>query len=397
MCLYLGLLVVFLAASYYEITIIFVKIMAASAIAISSDSSDESVGSPPSRVILFGDIPTVIPSTSVVAPETYYCYHGPSSSHEFPIAPVTAPPGIRRRSATLIRPGEAIPFGRPYRTHLNGPRKLLTARKRVRPLPARRLASRHASPRSPDHHSSSSVHLRDLFASYPFVVWMRQIRLIRDLRLEMYHLDCVTLRGEHHDVVRHFVNWWLAPLSNWYPRTYIRVSLGDSSERPNAFNFSVAGTISVLRFIVMEVSIEEDAEVGLYRDGFGYGVRRRAGDMLRVVIDPMTAPLVGEEIVRVIGLWIENCHPQRRFWRCPISWIASGDKGWMAEMIYSLRMENLMVRAMLDIERDRVSSLRLHMSLSQEEFRQIRRDRDDARGRLRSLELYLGRRFGFRP
>ncbi|GKE66268.1 hypothetical protein Tco_1520429, partial [Tanacetum coccineum] len=45
-------------------------IMAASAIAISSDSLDESVGSPPSRVILFGDIPTVIPSTSVVAPET---------------------------------------------------------------------------------------------------------------------------------------------------------------------------------------------------------------------------------------------------------------------------------------------------------------------------------------
>ncbi|GJY45758.1 hypothetical protein Tco_0434821 [Tanacetum coccineum] len=42
----------------------------ASAIAISSDSSDESVGSPPSWVILFGDIPTVIPSTLVVAPET---------------------------------------------------------------------------------------------------------------------------------------------------------------------------------------------------------------------------------------------------------------------------------------------------------------------------------------
>ncbi|GJT05793.1 putative reverse transcriptase domain-containing protein [Tanacetum coccineum] len=46
------------------------QIMAASAIIISSDSSDESVGSPPSRVILFGDIPTIIPSTSVVAPET---------------------------------------------------------------------------------------------------------------------------------------------------------------------------------------------------------------------------------------------------------------------------------------------------------------------------------------
>ncbi|GJR28462.1 hypothetical protein Tco_1104694 [Tanacetum coccineum] len=98
------------------------KIMAASAIAISSDSSDESVGSPPSRVILFGDIPTVIPSTSVVALETStialvissaapvvettlvasptgLVTKRPSSSFEFPIAHVTAPPEIRRCEA----------------------------------------------------------------------------------------------------------------------------------------------------------------------------------------------------------------------------------------------------------------------------------------------------------
>nr|GFC49386.1 hypothetical protein [Tanacetum cinerariifolium] len=37
---------------------------------IFSYSSDESVGSPPSWVIIFGDIPTVIPSTLVIAPET---------------------------------------------------------------------------------------------------------------------------------------------------------------------------------------------------------------------------------------------------------------------------------------------------------------------------------------
>ncbi|GKG26662.1 hypothetical protein Tco_0402365, partial [Tanacetum coccineum] len=34
----------------------------------------------------------------------------PSSSSEFPIPLVTAPLGIRRRPAILIRPGEAIPF-----------------------------------------------------------------------------------------------------------------------------------------------------------------------------------------------------------------------------------------------------------------------------------------------
>ncbi|GJV04689.1 putative reverse transcriptase domain-containing protein [Tanacetum coccineum] len=218
------------------------QIIAASAIAISSDSSNESVGSPPSRVIFFGDIPTVIPSTFVVAPETstiapvissaapmvettlvasptglcglvpysgsdsdspdemsslehisplpaispFVCTESseapdssdgpqsqdpyvatvacwrsrvtarPSPSSEFHIAHVTALPGVRRRSAILIRLGEAIPFGRPYRTHLNGPRKLLTTRKRVGVIHARRFVSRHASPRSSDHHPSSS-------------------------------------------------------------------------------------------------------------------------------------------------------------------------------------------------------------------------------------------------
>ncbi|GKA69644.1 putative reverse transcriptase domain-containing protein [Tanacetum coccineum] len=61
--------------------------------------------------------------------------------------------------------------------------------------------------------------------------------------------------------------------------------------------------------------------------------------------------------------------------------IARGERAGMIERIESLRLENLKVRAMLDIERDRVNSLRLHMSLSQEEFRQVRRD--DTRGRFR--------------
>ncbi|GKF17102.1 hypothetical protein Tco_0062020 [Tanacetum coccineum] len=54
--------------------------------------------------------------------------------------------------------------------------------------------------------------------------------------------------------------------------------------------------------------------------------------------------------------------------------IASRDRARMAEMIYSLRLENL-----------------------KEEFCQIRKDRDDARGRFRRLESYLERCFGFRP
>ncbi|GJR22188.1 reverse transcriptase domain-containing protein [Tanacetum coccineum] len=99
--------------------------------------------------IIFGSILTI-------------CGHIRSSSHdtlapssEFPLPPVVAPPRIRRWPTILIRPGEAIPFGRPYRTHPNWPRKLLTARKRVGPFPTRRLAWRRVSHRSLDRHSLS--------------------------------------------------------------------------------------------------------------------------------------------------------------------------------------------------------------------------------------------------
>ncbi|GKD27646.1 hypothetical protein Tco_1233860, partial [Tanacetum coccineum] len=77
-------------------------------------------------VILFGTLPAIIP---VIL--------------EVPIAPADP----------IVAP-EAIPFGQPYHTHLNGPRKLLTARKRVGPFPASRLAWRWVSHHSSDRHSS---------------------------------------------------------------------------------------------------------------------------------------------------------------------------------------------------------------------------------------------------
>ncbi|GKF57569.1 hypothetical protein Tco_0171106, partial [Tanacetum coccineum] len=49
-------------------------------------------------------------------------------------------------------PGQPIPHGRPYRYHLNGLIHMMTARKRVGPLPTHRLAVRHSA----DHSSSDS-------------------------------------------------------------------------------------------------------------------------------------------------------------------------------------------------------------------------------------------------
>ncbi|GKA65987.1 hypothetical protein Tco_0765694 [Tanacetum coccineum] len=555
--------------------------MAASAIAISSDSLDESVGSPPSRVILFGDIPTVIPSTSVVAPKTstivpvissvapvvemtlvasptglcglvpysgsdsdspdemsspehisplpaissFLCTDsseapdssdGPPSqdpyvstvarwtsrvtarpsSSEFPIAPITVPLRIRRRSAILIRPREAIPFARPYRTHLNGLRKLLTARKRVGLLPARRLASRYASPRYSDHRSSSSssssdsslVHSSGLDASDQ----AHSGPLTRDVSLRLcYPPRRAPRRSEA------FCRWCAAPLSTLYPLTTSKSSSGDSSEKPlhssshsagpsckrcRSSVDSVPSSTLVMRSLAptcadflpprkrfrdsysSEASIEKDAEVGpieirvdmelgigdgndvrdhveidprdVRDDTEEYKADASAGDTVEVGIDPMFAPIVNDDIVEPAGEDSSDSSGNkdgivRSFEDIPIDLgdvlrdfyhhmskvridriveietaqsrleadqlIASGDRARMAERIYSLRLENLKVRAMLDIKKDRVNNLRLHMFLSQEEFRQIRRDRDDARGRLKRLETYLERHFGFHP
>ncbi|GJX13701.1 hypothetical protein Tco_0205459, partial [Tanacetum coccineum] len=77
--------------------------------------------------------------------------------------------------------------------------------------------------------------------------------------------------------------------------------------------------------------------------------------------------------------------------------MASEERVGLADRIMRLGQENLKVRDLLCIERDRVDSLLHHMALSHEEFRQIRRDRDDAQGRLRRLESFVERRLGFRP
>ncbi|GJS69382.1 hypothetical protein Tco_0702223 [Tanacetum coccineum] len=77
--------------------------------------------------------------------------------------------------------------------------------------------------------------------------------------------------------------------------------------------------------------------------------------------------------------------------------VASREQASLVERIRSLRLEYLKVRAMLSIERDRIDSIRWHMALSQEEFRQVRRDRDDTRRRVRRLESYVERHLGFRP
>ncbi|GJW19216.1 hypothetical protein Tco_0026652 [Tanacetum coccineum] len=275
--------------------------MAASAIIISSDSSDESVGSPPSRVILFGDIPTVIPSTSVVGSRDYlilllvfsllllmverllsftHCivwlafpirsdflmdHHagtlmlipcsleeqGNSTSiiiTEFPIAPVTAPPGIRRWSAILIDPGRLFLL-----VDLTAP--ILTGR----------------------------AH------------W--------DLRLELVSPRVCYLEERPRCSEAFVVGVLLFDLL--VPPNYIGVIIRRFTKRVDMAEVGLIGT-----GVDMELGISDGDEVGDHveidhrdarDDTEEYEADASAGDTAEVGIDPMTAPLVEEEIVEPAG------------------------------------------------------------------------------------------------
>ncbi|GKD99150.1 hypothetical protein Tco_1383047, partial [Tanacetum coccineum] len=255
-----------------------------------------------------------------------------------------------------------------------------------------------------------------------------------------------------------------APLSTLYPPTTSESSSGDSSERPlHSSSHSARPSYKRCRSLVdyvpsstpvmgllaptrtdllpprkrfrdlysSEASIEEDTKVDPIETevdmelGIGdrddvrdhveidprdvrddtdeYEADTSAGDTVKVGIDPMSAPIVEEEIIEPAGEDSFDSFSTRdgivkSFEDMPIDLddivrdfsyhmfkvridrivkietvqrrleadqlIARGERVGMIERIESLRLENLKVRDMLDIERDLMNSLRLHMSLS---------------------------------
>nr|GFC16477.1 hypothetical protein [Tanacetum cinerariifolium] len=151
--------------------------MAMLVISVSLDSSQDSVGTPAGRVILFGTILTTIPDTipvitlpttqtdtTVIPTETTIIAPTiPPSLDYTPTSPDYSPtfdtesPVIPRHRVMILAPRQPIPHGRPYRYHPNGPIHMMTARKRVGPLHIQQLAVRH----SVDHYLSYYFSLDD--------------------------------------------------------------------------------------------------------------------------------------------------------------------------------------------------------------------------------------------
>ncbi|GJX49642.1 hypothetical protein Tco_0276487 [Tanacetum coccineum] len=400
------------------------RIIAASAIAIFFYSSNESVGSPPSQVILFGDIPTIIPSTSVVALEISTI--APVILSAAPVVETTliaSPTGLSISPFLCTDSSEAPdssdgppsqdPYvaivarwrSRGYKTtvhhhHLSILLLLL--------LPPNGFAN--------DHHPSSSSSSSDSLPVYSSGLDASdQAHSGSSTRDVPPRLCYPPRRAPRHNTA--FRCWCATLLSTFYPPTTSESSLGYSSERTPCISSSICWDISQeIDSYSSEARIEEDTEIDPIETdadielGIGdgddvrdhveidprdvrddteeYEADASARNTVKVGIDPISALIVEEEIVEPTGedssVSSGTRDDIRRLEADQL--IARRQRVSMIERIDSLRLENLKVRAMLDIERDRVNSLRLHMSLSQEEFRQVRRDRDDTRGRLRSLE-----------
>ncbi|GJW81771.1 putative reverse transcriptase domain-containing protein [Tanacetum coccineum] len=325
-----------------------------------SDPSEDSL--PPAP-----DLPLVLPflcsDDSEAGDESEPTEQRPvSSSHdtlaplsEFPLAPVVAPPGIRRQPAILVQPDEAIPFGRLYRTHLNRPRSSFD-----RLLDLSSPSSRPSRKRCRSSTTSvpSSTHVLRLIAP--------------------------TLAD-------------LLP-----PRKRFRDSYSPENSREEHMEVDTADSEAVA-----DVGISEGV-IAHPKDGVGMGfeidasdvreddeefeAEASAADMREIAVDPLA---IGDSSESSRGgiLDLEDTIYDMVHYMSEMA--ASGERVSLVERIGSLRLEYLKVRAMLSIERDWMDNIHWHMALSHEEFHQVRRDRDDTQRRLRRTMTII--RFGMTP
>ncbi|GJU09812.1 hypothetical protein Tco_1132208, partial [Tanacetum coccineum] len=328
-------------------------------------------------------------------------------SFEFLFAPVVSPPGIRQQPAILILPEEAIPFGRTYRTHPNGPRSTLDSSHSG-------LSSDSSSDTSLGSPSNSLSDTSSVHSSgYDTSGQAHSGPSTRVASSRLVYLPVITPRYSEA-----FRRWRSEPLSTPYPPTTSESSLDLSSKRSldlsslsarpsrkrcRSPTTAVPSSTPVLRMVA-------PTHVGLlpphkrFRDS--YSPKDSKEEHMEVstadaeaVVDLGIGDGVGAHTEDGIGMGVEidasNIREDNEEFEAEI--MASEERASLADRIKRLGRENLRVQALLCIERDCVDSLHHHMALSQEEFCHIHRDRDDSRRRLRRLVSFVERCLGFRP
>ncbi|GJU53486.1 putative reverse transcriptase domain-containing protein [Tanacetum coccineum] len=300
---------------------------------------------------------------------------------------------------------------------------LLTARKRVVPFPAHRLAWRRVSYRSSDRHSSpdftsdssssgsslnsssdtSSGSPSDSLSDTSSVLLhdaMHQARLIQDHRLELHHLDSSLgsssersldssshSAGPSHKRCR-------SPTTSLPSSTPVSRSIAPTHDdllppRKRFRDSNLPEDSREEHLEICTVDAEAIADLGISdgvgvdtEDGIGMGVKIAASDIredeeefeaeasaggtMEITVDPLVTGGISEstrgDAPDLEGTFHDIVH---YISEVPLDRITESET---AQRQLEAGQENLKVRALLCIERDQVDSLRHHMALSQEEF-----------------------------
>nr|GEU78170.1 reverse transcriptase domain-containing protein [Tanacetum cinerariifolium] len=323
-------------------------------------------------------------------------------THDFPPAIhqiVPAPPSVPRRPAILVLPSQEIPLGRPYHTQPNGVREMLTTRKRVRALLAGGLASRYPPDHSSlDHFSSddsssdsssdsslyyssdsSSGHsLPDSSFYTPATISARPSRKRCRSPTALVPLATPTpgaLAPARADLLppRKRFRSSSATLS---PEDSIEESMEIYSEEDDIDSDVMSDieediaveTVAIEAAADVEVDTGFEADVGMYSDD---EAEEEAESSVRGTIEIVIDKAIGLEVT-------EDIHAP------------DADKG--DRETFDIGLDVVIQELMLCVERERVDSLRRHMSYTQEELRQIRMSRYYDRAEFRRLKTFAMRR-----
>ncbi|GJY43232.1 hypothetical protein Tco_0431445 [Tanacetum coccineum] len=382
----------------------------------------------------------------------------PPSPHIRQILP--APPSLPRRSAILVLPGQPIPVGRPYRTQPNRVLQMF-ARKRVIPLPTHRLASRYLSDYSSSDQFTSDDSSRDSpsdslletssdshsnTSSYSYSRHSSSCYAISD-----YPCDLPSATAVEPSCKRHSSPTSLVPvvspvhgaLSPVYadllpPRKRIRefgsvTDVEDSYEPytdPDVDSDIQADIDACIAFandlrargtnvrVVVETVAEEEVESSA-KGIVEVEVDQRVGpviddDVCESVREDVPDHVTADETVEVthetLGDLIQRFHDHTMeipAHRIQVIENAQREQGHrivttsqqcaaMSERISTLERDNMRLRGMLDVKRQRVVRLQCSMSRVQRDLMQIRRFRFYDRVRLGRLEAYARRHLGYR-
>ncbi|GJY37331.1 ribonuclease H-like domain-containing protein [Tanacetum coccineum] len=179
---------------------------------------------------------------------------------------------------------------------------------------------------------------------------------------------------------------------------YTRINKEDEDDKEA--ESSHRGTMEIGVDIVVEPVMSEDTPVPTDKedtreDFLDLVSADRSQEVVQIGLDVVMQELY-DHMVDIHVDWITGIEAGQRELEAS-SLISARERADMSERIRTFKRDNMRLKALLCIERERIDSLQCHMAYTQEDLRQIHRFCYYDRIEFRRLETYARRHLGYRP